>query len=357
MASAISNSSLLGPHIANWYPLHLLAYFMIATVCFLCIILPFSCFVTFFLPHYYGIRGGTLKHWFLSFFKGISLRLMNRFLFLELTYLLLVFQPQSWWIWVVIVQLLYSIGMVNLYPILIFPFFYKYTITPLLEGKVIKRLIALTTRAQTQMCDIFMMEKANQKETERVGLDANAFLMGWGKTRRIVLTQRMLNLFPLEEIEIILGHELGHHVHHDIWKRLISRSLLLLGVLFLFNITIHSLSGSPSAVGFAGPLAPLGPYFLILPFSFFIFCFIPLIATIMYKSYARLNEYRADEFALQMTGNAAAFKNAMIRLTNYNAIPIELSPLANLFSTHPSMASRLEHANLFSSKHKVASSH
>src|SRR5581483_10924082 len=68
---------------------------------------------------------------------------------------------------------------------------------------------------------------------------ANAALMGLGNTRRIVLGDTMVDNYTPDEIEVVLAHELGHHVHRDIWKLLIGQSLLTLGGLFLFNLALH----------------------------------------------------------------------------------------------------------------------
>src|SRR5438093_11383451 len=68
---------------------------------------------------------------------------------------------------------------------------------------------------------------------------ANAALMGLGNTRRIVLGDTMLDRYTPDEIEVVLAHELGHHVHHDLWKLIISQSILTLGGLYLVNLALH----------------------------------------------------------------------------------------------------------------------
>src|SRR5438445_8732254 len=68
---------------------------------------------------------------------------------------------------------------------------------------------------------------------------ANAALMGLGNTRRIVLGDTMLDRYTPDEIEVVLAHELGHHVYHDIWKMIVSQSVLTLGGLYLVNLALH----------------------------------------------------------------------------------------------------------------------
>src|SRR5205807_5086407 len=95
------------------------------------------------------------------------------------------------------------------------------------------RLLGLTERAQTKVRGVFTMEMSNKTTA------ANAALMGLGNTRRIVVGDTMLDRYTPDEIEVVLAHELGHHVHHDLWKLIISQSALTLGGLYLVNLVLH----------------------------------------------------------------------------------------------------------------------
>src|SRR5436305_14738935 len=128
-------------------------------------------------------------------------------------------------------MLFFSVVIAHLAPVLIFPIFYKFT--PLPEGDLTKRLLALAERAHTRVRGVFSM-KMSDKTTA-----ANAALMGLGNTRRIVIGDTMLDRYTSDEIEVVLAHELGHHVHHDIWKLIISQSILTLGGLYLVNVVLH----------------------------------------------------------------------------------------------------------------------
>src|SRR5258708_3597006 len=68
---------------------------------------------------------------------------------------------------------------------------------------------------------------------------ANAALMGLGNTRRIVIGDTMLDRYTPDEIEVVLAHELGHHVHRDLWKLIISQAALTLGGLYVVNVVLH----------------------------------------------------------------------------------------------------------------------
>ena len=128
-------------------------------------------------------------------------------------------------------MLFFTVVMANLAPILILPLFYKFS--PLPEGELTQRLLALADRAHTRVRGVFTMHMSNKTTA------ANAALMGLGNTRRIVVGDTMLDRYTPDEIEVVLAHELGHHVHHDIWKLIVSQSILTLGGLYLINLVLH----------------------------------------------------------------------------------------------------------------------
>ncbi|MDQ6661560.1 MAG: M48 family metalloprotease, partial [Chloroflexota bacterium] len=169
-------------------------------------------------------------------------------------------------------------------------------------------------------------------------------LMGLGNTRRIVLGDTMLDRYTPDEIEVVLAHELGHQVHRDIWKLLISQSVVTLGGLYLLNLALHwAVDTWHRYTGLADP-ATL-PLILVLTALF------GLIVMPIRNGYSRRIEYQADEYALQATNMIWPFKSAMTRLANQNLADIEPSPLIELlFHDHPSIGRRLKHAEKFAAQ-------
>src|SRR5207248_10375696 len=99
--------------------------------------------------------------------------------------------------------------------------------TPLPEGDLTKRLLALAERAHTRVRGVFTMQLSSKTTA------ANAALMGLGNTRRIVLGDTMLDRYTPDEIGVVLAHELVPHLRRDIWKLIISQAILTLGGLYL----------------------------------------------------------------------------------------------------------------------------
>jgi STE24 endopeptidase len=319
--------------IAGWFPWQILVYFLILILGYEIITAPIAYYSGFVLPHRYGLSTMSLKSWLGDLFKGLVLGLVLEILVIEFVYALLAFQPQTWWLWVALALLFFSVVMANLAPVLILPIFYKFT--PLPEGDLTKRLLALAERAHTRVRGVFTMHLSNKTTA------ANAALMGLGNTRRIVVGDTMLDRYTPDEIEVVLAHELGHHVHHDIWKLIISQSVLTLGGLYLVNVALHwAVETQHLYYGLAD--AATMPLLLALMGAF------ALIVMPISNGFSRLVEYQADEYALQATRMVEPFKSAMTRLANQNLADVEPSPVVEfLFHDHPSINKRLKHADEF----------
>ncbi len=140
---------------------------------------------------------------------------------------------------------------------------------------------------------------------------------------------------------LILAHELGHHVHRDIWKLIASQTILTLVGLFLANLVLHWTIDQQHYYRALTDPATLPFFFLLI--GIFSFLIMPIS-----NGYTRSVEYQADEYALQSTGKVEAFKSAMRRLANQNLSEIEPAPLVEfLFHSHPSIKKRLQHADDF----------
>jgi len=326
----------------GWFPWQVLVYFLILMLGYQVITTPLGFYSGFVLSHRYGLSTQTLAGWLADLFKGLVLSLILEAFVIELIYLLLATQPQTWWLWVALVLLFFSVVMANLAPVLILPLFYKFT--PLPEGELTQRLIALAQRANTRVRGVFTMHLSSKTTA------ANAAVMGLGNTRRIVLGDTMLDRYTPDEIEVVLAHELGHHVHRDIWKLIISQSLLTFAGLYLINVGLH---WAVETQHYYASLADAGT----LPFVFLLTAIFGLIVMPIGNGYSRLLEDQADEYALQATRKVEAFKRAMTRLANQNLAEVEPSALVEfLFHSHPSVRKRLKHADEFAARYDLKAS-
>jgi STE24 endopeptidase len=164
---------------------------------------------------------------------------------------------------------------------------------------------------------------------------ANAALTGLGATRRILVSDTLLADYSDDEIEMILAHELGHHVHRDIWKGMAFETALALAG---FYVAARLLVALAPAAGLRGPSDVAGLPLLVLSAGAVSLVLVPFA-----NALSRLFERNADRYALDLGRNAAAFISAMRRLASQNLAEEHPSPLARiLFYSHPPVAERIE---------------
>ena len=316
----------------GWFPLQVLCFFLIVMLVYEIVTTPLG-YYGFTLSHRYGLSVMTIKSWLRDLLVGLILELVLGIAALELVYWLLAAQPDSWWLWVGLALLFFSVIMANLAPVLLFPLFYKFH--PMPEGELTQRLLALAKRANTRVRGVYTFDMSRKTTA------ANAALMGLGNTRRIVLGDTMLDRYTNDEIEVVLAHELGHHVHHDIWKLIVSQSLTTLAGLYLANLVLHWAVQTQHLYSGLADAATI-PLLLALT-ALFGFIVMPLN-----NGLSRYVENQADEYALQSTHMVEPFKSAMTRMANQNLSDIQPTPIIEfLFYDHPSAGKRLQHAEDF----------
>ena len=323
-----SSSSGLGIWLATFL------YFAVALVAYGLAFFPLSYYSGFVLPHRYGLSTQTLRAWLIDDMKGAGLGIVLGGIVIEVIYAVLRAAPDTWWLWATAFMLLFNVVLANLAPVLIFPIFYKFK--PLEDAELVARLTKLAERAHTKVRGVFTM-MLSEKTTE-----ANAALMGLGNTRRIVLGDTLYEKYSHDEIETILAHELGHHVHNDIvWSFVIDTALTIVG----FFIADLFLKWSVAQFHYQS-IADLAAFPLLgLAIGVFGFVTMPLG-----NAYSRWRESMADEYSLQTTNRADAFIGAMEKLANQNLAELEPEPwVERLLYSHPSIGKRIKRGEKFAS--------
>jgi STE24 endopeptidase len=192
--------------------------------------LPFAWYGTFRLEARFGFNKSTPGLWVGDQIKGLLLGLLLVF---GLSFGLLALVgalPGTWWLWGFLAFTLFQALMLVLYPRLIMPLFNKFT--PLPEGELRARLFALAERAGFGVSGIFVMDGSKRSA------HANAFFTGFGRLRRIVLFDTLVNTHPVEELEAILAHEIGHfRLRHVLWGLVRSVVFSLVGFYALFHLS------------------------------------------------------------------------------------------------------------------------
>jgi STE24 endopeptidase len=225
-----------------------------------------------------------------------------------------------------------TIGLAQLAPVILLPIFYKFK--PLDRPALVERLLALATRARTDVVGVF--EWVLSSHTRK----ANAALAGLGKTRRILLSDTLLSDYSEDEIEVILAHELAHHVHRDLWRGIAVQAAALAGGCFLADTLLRALEGPLELRGLSDPA---GLPMLLLIAGAWSFLLMPVANAV-----SRAQERAADRYALQTTRNVDAFVTAMKRLSQQNLAEEYPSPIVRwLYYSHPPMRERIDAARAF----------
>jgi len=282
----------------------------------------------FWLPRRFGLLHQPLGGWLADQAKAGLIGGALGLAAIEVVYALLALTP-LWWLIAAAVFIAAEIVMIAVLPIWIVPLFYR--LTPLADGGLRDRLLALARRVGVAAIGVFVADQSRKSRT------ANAAVVGLGRTRRIILFDTLLAEFSPDEIESVLAHELGHHAHGDM-----RRGLLVNGVLTLVTAWLAALGLGlgVTVLGLAGPADPAG-----LPWLTLVTLAIGLIQLPLTNGFSRWIERQADDFALATTGNAAAFVGAMERLARLNLAERRPSRLKEIFLySHPALDRRIARA-------------
>jgi len=293
--------------------------------------LPLGYYSGFVLPHRFDQSNQNLKDWIMDQIKGLAIGAPLGLILLELLYLALRLTGDLWWLWTAGGLLVFNVLLINLAPVLIMPLFNKYVPLGDEHQELADRLLNLAERAKTKVRGVFKFDMSKRTKS------ANAALTGIGNTRRIVLGDTLIDEFSTDEIETVLAHELGHHVHNDIPLLVTFGILSTTLALYLASLGLNWAIGT---FGFTSPadIAALPALGLIM--GIYDFLTMPLNNAI-----SRWREGMADDYALQATGKYEAFASAFTRLANQNLGEIDPEKwVVLMFYSHPPLGERIEKA-------------
>jgi STE24 endopeptidase len=328
----------LAAALSQWVPEALNDIVMVAivTVVLMLILalieLPFAFYQGFLLEHRYGLSTQSRGHWISDQFKGVLLGVTLAVIGASVVYGALRQWPGDWWWISASVFAIATIGLAQLAPVLLLPIFYKFK--PLDRPALVERLMKLAASARTNVNGVF--EWVLSSHTRK----ANAALAGLGSTRRILLSDTLLTDYSEDEIEVILAHELAHHVHRDLWRGIAVQSIALFGGFFIIGLVLKA---AAEPLDLRGLSDPAGLPVLLLAGGVWTFLLLPVVNAI-----SRAQERAADRYALESTRNVDAFVTAMKRLAQQNLAEEHPSRLVRwLFYSHPPIRERIDAARAF----------
>jgi len=304
------------------------ALFMVAVGVLLSIPgLPFDWWSQFHIEQKYGFNRSTPGLWVADRIKGLAVGLVLGFPLLWGLLLLVERLGATWWIWGFCLLFGFQLLMIVLYPKLILPLFNK--LTPLPEGELRDRLMALADRSGFRARTIEVIDGSRRSG------HANAYFTGFGRFRRIVLFDTLIDQLAPEELEAVLAHEIGHYRLGHIPSRLALAAVTQAGGLAIAAALMRS-DWFNQAFGFP----PFEPAPALLVFGLLsgavTFWFSPLSNLL-----SRRHEYQADAFARDAMGSPAALVAALRKLARENLSNLTPHPWFSAFHySHPTLVER-----------------
>lgn len=293
---------------------------------------PFSFLAGYRLERSSGMSTQSLGSWLFDQTKSFALGLGAIAVAGNVLLWLLATAPVWWWLLAWSLGLVVTLVLGFLAPVVLAPLFFRFR--PLPDAELRARFEALASRAGVPVLGIF--EMGASAKTRR----SNAAVMGFGRTRRVVITDTLVHAYSPDEIETVLAHELGHQRFLDPIKGVVVGAALsfimwsVAAVAYAATwrpfgfISLGDMAGLPLLLLYSGIVsASLGPFELW---------------------WSRLRESRADRFSLELTRNPAAFASAMVRLNDQNLGVAHPRPWEKwLLYGHPPGRERVEAARTF----------
>jgi STE24 endopeptidase len=298
-------------------------------------------FYRFRIEHRFHLSNQRLSAWLKDELKGWLLGLAIAALLAEIVYGLIRLSPGAWWLlaWVVFAGL--YVFFAQIAPVLLFPLFY--TFTPLQNEELKTRLTRLGERAGTRIRGVYEW-KLSEKTRK-----ANAALTGLGNTRRIILADTLLQNYTVDEIEAVMAHELGHHVHGHIMKGIVVEAVVTFAGFFTANwvleYSIHQRHMFEHMADFAN--LPL----LVLVCSLLSMLLMPAL-----HAFSRFAERQSDLYCWKSIPSVTPFVTAMEKLNAQNLNERSPSRLVEvLFHSHPAISKRIAAAETWARENQPSS--
>ena len=295
-------------------------------------------FYGFRLEHRFNLSNQRFGSWIKDEFKGWVLGLVLGAFLAEIVYALIRISPQYWWLlaWAIFIGLFVFFAQIA--PVVLFPLFYKFV--PLQNEELKARLVRLGERAGTRVRGVYEW-KLSEKSKK-----ANAALTGLGNTRRIILADTLLQNYSNDEIEAVLAHELGHHVHGHMIKMIVVQALVTLGGFWAANWVLRYAIDDQKMFQHLSDFANL-------PLLALVASGLSLLLMPALNAYSRFTERQADLYCWKCVANVGPYITAMEKLAKQNLSESHPSRVVELlFHSHPPISKRIAAAQAWAESHR-----
>jgi len=290
---------------------------------------PFDVYSTFVIEERFGFNETTPRTFLLDRLKGLALGVaIGGPLLAAILWFFQSTGPYAWvyaWVAVTVVMLLLQ----YVAPRFLMPLFNDFD--RLEEGDLRDALLSYADAVDFSLDDIYVMDGSRRSSK------SNAFFTGFGRNRRIVLFDTLVNQHTVDELTSVVAHEVGHYKKDHILQRMII-SVLQTGVLFLLLSFFLQAEGLYEAFYVEHMSVYAGLVFFGL-----LYTPVDVLLSIPLHAWSRRHEYEADRFAVETTGQPETFVRGLKRLAETNLSNLTPHPLTVLLNySHPPLIKRIE---------------
>ena len=290
--------------------------------------LPFSIYSTFVIEERFGFNKTTPLTFVLDIVKGTLLALIIGGAALAGVLAFFEYAGSYAWFYCWIAVTIFSLFMQFIAPTWIMPLFNKFT--PLEEGELRSAILAYADKVKFSLKNVFVMDGSKRSSK------SNAFFTGFGKNKRIALFDTLIEKHTVGELVAVLAHEIGHYKKKHIWQGMII-SILHTGIVFYLLSIFLSHRGLFEAFYMEHMSVYAGLIFFGMLYSP-----IEMILSIFMQIFSRKNEYEADRYAVETTGEGENMINALKKLSVHNLSNLTPHPwYVFLNYSHPPVLQRI----------------
>ena len=292
---------------------------------------PLAVYEGYFRERKYGLATQTLGPWMGDQLKGLAIGLILGGIIVVVLFALVRRLSRTWWIWGAIVTMAFATFVALIAPVYLIPVFNK--VTPLNDPKITAPILRMARANDIPAKNVYEIDASKQSNR----MSAN--VSGLGSTLRITMNDNLLRRGSPEEIQSVMGHEMGHYVLNHVYKGL---EFFLIVIVVGFALLRWSLEWSLARWGQKWRIRGIGDP-AVLPLvallgSIFFFVLTPVMNTV-----TRTMEHEADMFGLNASRQPDGFAQAAIHLGEYR----KMKPGPGeewIFFDHPSGYNRIHDA-------------
>lgn len=318
----------LAERVTRFKPVHTAVYWAQYLVLTTILIFPLTAYEGYFREHKYGLATQTFGPWLNDQFKSMLVDLVLGAILVTVLFGVVRRLPRTWWIWGAVVTMLFLVLLDVIAPVYLAPIFNK--ITRLDDPRITQPILSMARANGIPARDVYQVDASRQ--TTRM----SAHVSGFGHTMRITLNDNLLKRGSPEEIEMIMGHEMGHYVLNHVYKLDL---FFLIVIVTGFALLRWALDWSLRRWGEKWQIRGIGDTavlpLVILLASIFFFVLTPVL-----NGYIRVQEYEADMYGLNASRQPDGAAQAAIHLGEYR----KMSPgkwEERIFYDHPSGRNRI----------------